>query len=82
MMTDPREDFAAYKEEVGSLLKTASWPMTDNFGYEAIVFSLLSMLGMERHELPYLFSRLGELIDPTCVAIQKRGDTILGYGVL
>lgn len=78
-MTDPRENFATYKEEVGKALKAAQWPMTDNFGYEAIVFSLLSMLDMERRELPCLFSRLGGLIDPTCVAVQER-DT-LSYGM-
>ena len=71
-MTDPRTDFAAYKEEVGKALKASQWPMTDNFGYEAIVSSLLSMLGMRREELPFLFSRLGGLIDPTCVAVQQR----------
>lgn len=78
-MTNPKEDFAAYKEEVGKALKTAQWPVTDNFGYEAIVSSLLSMLGMKREELPYLFSRLGGLIDPTCVAVQEK--EILSYGM-
>lgn len=70
-MINPRTDFAAYKEEVGRSLKTSNWPMTDNFGYEAIVSSLLSMLGMKHKELPFLFSRLGRLIDPTCVAVQE-----------
>lgn len=79
-MTDLREDFAAYKEEVGKALKTAQWPVTDNFGYEAIMSSLLSMLGMKRHELPYLFSRLGGLIDPTCVAVQKEETPSCGMG--
>ena len=70
-MTDLKEDFCAYKEEVGKTLKAAQWPMTDNFGYEAIVSSLLSMLGMGHKELPYLLSRLGGLIDPTCIAVQE-----------
>ena len=77
-MTDPRTDFAAYKEEVGRSLKATNWPMTDNFGYEAIVSSLLSMLGMRREELLFLFSRLGGLIDPTCVAMQKEETSFCG----